>query len=1362
MAITIQNFKINSITDLEAIAKKYKTSVSPLIGNSTETLWEIPEDSREDFLNVTTFIANASIKDSRAVEAAENTYSRGFWVYLKKYFEEGLTLEEVLGLKDLVDSYNSDTADSIFKNAYGYIYGLRDGGTLDLNSFTVKLSTILKSKLATINTFYGSPNTTKRVDDWFRGATLPFSPIISGTRSDPVIKSSSIISNTIESGRLFEAMISLMAISYVEGTSPTNGAMRWNGTSIDRTGNYLQGETFFRSAQVGSTTDLVFGSSPSFTLTRRLVSTDRYDEYYELKDTNNKVALEVPYRRANASGNTTYEVYNYFDNPAIGSTLSITAMFQRLRNNLKSLLDFIIDRTAGVPDEIDNATFRAAYLYFFSESTNNMTLTSLISSSVIQDAQLIYTKDIVQERWFVSGTNSAKYSASQFEELQAQNFAQVQFVDLKDLPFSGTSLQASAESKFGLASGALTSFNNDAGTNYRNLTYTIIYKETNQQLRTDLLLDSQDFIMARILNSPDYGRDFVLPPEGSDPEVSFNKLTETVYKNYSEGSEAFTLDSSFYNYRYFFGNIYKSRSLAESDLIGYYAALPPVSYGDTAFMNGFGKKSSHPFEIEALLDIYKTSRDYFYRVLLNKSFVNDEEYPLYEKLTISFMAIERFMTSKLENLRDANFFSDADIRNWLESYGLGVLNQFEFFLNERDYKTNIIKSYNELVRLKGSRDVIEVLLRIFEVDDIDVDVRKFLLVDQASVEDIKDGTGTLKFVEVPYSSDNGSREIAAAIGTGRLYEDFISSDKYWNASDVPEATLREAGLDVTETKYLSLSLSENAQPKFVKARYMASAVENLESRLKVDSSPILYRTILNSELFGDASIYNYFLSIKVIYKAIVRLYEKDLGVPESSSAYSKGTYFHGINSDADWGSIDSLLGTMISGYNSTIGNEFTKADFQINTGSLQSDGLGKYNVYKEGTELINYDTSPTGNLLYKYKKIDYTQLTTAAQRIRDNLFTTHVTPEGKLGVSGYASSGQYVLDLFENLNPIRIGQDADKNHLLNYFFSRYYANGNTPTTTESNQFLSKTIDRDELYFKLLEKMVQFPVDMTNGLLTPYFSDSSLFVNSNFKALCEKVFEEVYLSETDPLSEHKLIAKTATITVNSNGAGTAADPWTGTISAVSGLLVNDVISATSGTGNLGNNCIVTITAITPSIAFKAVGGTGKVKPVTGTVFNLSRALKPSVDIVDYNGSTPVAATDVASFLEEALEYINGSGDTTARDSMPAAGSEDMTKKIEEYTTKLFQLVDGLQAIFSSREFMDFSLSVKGSESETLAFVSTAVKLFLSYTTELYSSVYKKNYRSFSESSPLAERVKHSVSATKADFAFYDEKLEVTRT
>ena len=44
------------------------------------------------------------------------------------------------------------------------------------------------------------------------------------------------------------------------------------------------------------------------------------------------------------------------------------------------------------------------------------------------------------------------------------------------------------------------------------------------------------------------------------------------------------------------------------------------------------------------------------------------------------MAIERWLTSKIENLKNFDYYNDEDIKNFLESYGLGVLNQSSFVL----------------------------------------------------------------------------------------------------------------------------------------------------------------------------------------------------------------------------------------------------------------------------------------------------------------------------------------------------------------------------------------------------------------------------------------------------------------------------------------------------------------------------------------------------------------------------------------------------------------------------------------------------------------------------------------------------------
>ena len=219
----------------------------------------------------------------------------------------------------------------------------------------------------------------------------------------------------------------------------------------------------------------------------------------------------------------------------------------------------------------------------------------------------------------------------------------------------------------------------------QKFTYTVLYKELNAVLRELELIDVQEIIFSRMLMT-DPGKEFLFQTNKNGISYSLNAYN--LYLIYDEGEELFQLPEVYQRYNNFYGNMYIARSLNESDIIGYYVGDSTTS---TEFIHNYGQFDYQKMEIYNFLAIYKSTRDYYYKVLLNKSFIQEDEYMLFEKLFISFVAIERFLNSKIENLRDPDFFNATDIYNFLESYGLGVLNaeRYNFVIGGKDYKLNI-------------------------------------------------------------------------------------------------------------------------------------------------------------------------------------------------------------------------------------------------------------------------------------------------------------------------------------------------------------------------------------------------------------------------------------------------------------------------------------------------------------------------------------------------------------------------------------------------------------------------------------------------------------------------------------------------
>ena len=580
---------------------------------------------------------------------------------------------------------------------------------------------------------------------------------------------------------------------------------------------------------------------------------------------------------------------------------------------------------------------------------------------------------------------------------------------------------------------------------------------------------------------------------------------------------------------------------------------------------------------------------------------------------------------------------------------------------------NIVKLFNELVKLKGSRDVISVLLRVFEVGDLEADIKKFLIYEETDYSNgIKDSEGEIKFIEVPYFSDNGSREIFAALTAATPYEDFLLDDPFWNPDEVPASELLDIGIDVSETKYLSLTLSENIYKKYTLSRYMMSTIDYLQDNLVKDSGA-LYNTKLEAgELFGtvasEISIGSYFEAIKVMYKALLRLYDEDMDLDDKHIEPGIGGKFYGINNNILWngvGSIEDVLDDVIDNY-ASYADEFKLAYRATDSAGAGSTIFNRFNIYKfkDPVDWINYDYRNTdGNLDQYYREYDYTQKTEVIKQIENTLLSTHKTNYGKIDVANeYQNSGIYVSETIDNLNLLRI--DNTNNDLWMHILGQYWDQQYTLPTSPTYNPSGSNVNYRDLYYFAIEKIMKFPVDYFDGLLSPY-RNPELLHNEKFEKFVNTVFEQVYITDVDP--------------INVNTAG-----------------------------------------------------------------------------YEFPSDLRLGATN---YLTEAVSIINGGYD------YPEGGSDAMQELILAYTEKILILIDGLQSLFSSEAYMQWSLSLKDQEEATLQFVQTAVEVFLSYTTELYYTTYKKKYDSQSEIAPLFEEIHHRLESNKMDLVFYDEKLNI---
>jgi hypothetical protein len=1574
-------FYYKSLSELQKLAESYKTNLIPNLTTRQDPVYTIADVSKTEFDNITTFLYNSVVKDAKLIERNESIYSLEFSSYLMKYFGEGLSLSDVVSLKKFVDSYNLTSFQYMVNNINSYVFGLTTASReIDPLSFIGKMTTDIKNKLTYITEKSQNQSIKKNVVEWFGG--------VSNIGSNFNIKE---FLRYLNDSKIVEAIVILMIASYLS----EEGVYQYD-ESLTRNNNLkFSTENFY----VNNINNITLNTRDQYFTNKTAIVTEESVvngklQSIEIRNDNGSLVLKMPFKLL-TNNNITVENYNYIDDSILNTniasgvvTISFDNLFLQLKSNLLEFIDLIkIEDFTGI-NNINQELYNSNISYFLDSTAISLVLN--LTKDIQEIVQTFYYKDKIIDNFYANINEEEKRDAGVVEQSKAQSGEQITIIDVKGLDFSSYSqLQLSeVRSLFNVTfeEGQVGSFTVDTDTDNERLvrlTYTLIYKELNPVLRQLILSDIQEYKFARLFKEYNYNEKLILELNKTEG-ISFLNTLENVYRSYSEQNLVFDLEDSL-RYRYFYSNVHIARLSDESDIIGYYIG---DNTPQSSFTNNYGYYDYQKIEIMNFLEVYKTTRDYYYRVLLNKSFIQDDTYFLYEKLFIGWVAIERFLTLKLDNLRDPDSLNDVDIYNFLESYGLGILNQYDFFLGSKNYKTNIIKNFASLNKLKGSKDVIDLLGSIFDVGDVLVDINKFLLIDislidisdqntlsenidiftdtldgqsyelkyklnssnistgikvydldriyyfngkfvnadgeektiestinyifdeenyklysfsttngvvtitpvsftirstvpspseQGFDEDIiyfneiieafylgskpqtytnvsvvsdlprtlNDGdifyitsknnfyrknnktcelfkaynyfpsiieeniglkldifsstyrdlsvydgfvfyTGSiatnnlslkrysflenaiqdltfiitsnipkekyvidvpwwrflikaefvtrqeyernillynyidnnlnndkiyldvnnyilssfdfnipeqqakklnlikatkelssgLRFLEVPYSSDNGTREIQSRLESAVPYNSFLEIndlekiDPYWTKENVPEETLKEIGLDVVETKYLSLIISENIYKKYITSRYILSTIEYLETIFVSEGISIADNIEIEAGLFQNETLYNYYQVVKVLFKTVLKLYSARVEeiAPTINLTLKK---YYGINQNINW---DFLEGN--EGYFAKYINDFLsiKDEFLNNSVSSSSAGsnpeiFNKFNLYtKDNTKWRSFDNNA---LFYNEEKVieNTKPLTAIATILRNSLFSTHKLNQNIV----QQNSGEYVLELFENLNWLRIsGSDGNpqiatkSKNFLNLFTSRFYDINYNAAPNISIK------DRSQVYFNIIEKIVKFPVDYIDGLLNDIFIRENINRNKPFVELAELIFNNVYMVDGTPVL---------------NGE-------------------------------------VTVGFTDPAL-------------VTNQTFE--------------------GKNEILEFLENALEILNSGTDNG--DNINELNSTELDELIAIYSEKLINILGSLETIFSGETLMQISFALRENEQQTLDFLKQAIELFLSYTTQLYSTRFIREYRTPSESPIFSEKVTHRLNQNKADYALYDEKLEI---
>jgi len=850
---------------------------------------------------------------------------------------------------------------------------------------------------------------------------------------------------------------------------------------------------------------------------------------------------------------------------------------------------------------------------------------------------------------------------------------------------------------------------NQEGNTTLKVAYTILYKELNPYYRK--LMNSYFVEAATEKLYIDNGNSAFFPNNSS--EMSISPSIQSILRNIDISKNIIFDTNGSKLFKNFYAHPYRVRRALEDELIAFY-------YGDNIISNGFGIKKYEREEIRNFLDIYQETRDYFYRVLLNESFTSEKYYELFRKLYIGCFAIERFLSSKIYKLKEIDYFDDADISNFLQTYGLKVLDDLlkqHDFIDSEEYQKRLLHYFNDLVKNKGSKAVCDLLVKIFDFENTDIEIKKYVLAENTSFSDtevliptedteivegkiyydnnreevtnpsgnpsengyyekitskkVTPGFNTsLKFIESPYSTNNSVLDMISNIANAEDYESFISSDKYWNADVVKKEDLFELEINTTETKYLGLILKDNFYKNYLLSRLSFSLIDFLDKKFKSGSAETLSSnsegiTLDTIQIQDDdissrpISLSTYSEGIKMLFAFLLKLY--DMNAAHSGRSTPLPSKYFGINIEEleKFQNDNSELRNLISSFKIPLTNEYTD----------------RLNVHRtDGKTIVDLDSEE-----------DY---------IKFSLFDEAKDKD----TTSLLNSGINVYNYLEGLNYLL----SDGEQFTNFFIKR-----NPVLGTE----LDRSGELDVTTFEAIYTMIMLlPVNWIDGVLTPLIPEDNnimtRFISKEFRDLVETMIDKVYIVDKDPV-EDSLVRYDIVDKANHNN-----------------VLEEDAIIAAKNGDSVDFYNFITLqdTDYKDVIGYNYVGGNNEEFNIIGdtTVKRLYKFF-------------------VSSDIQE----------------------EELDKIIEIVSNRLISLINVLHDVFSSYEYLNWSISISESESNQLSFLKETINIFLSYTTQLYITKYLKSYDTESESIPFAESIRTKISQMRIDSFYYDEKLKIKK-
>ena len=1438
------NNTYKSLEDLSSFAKNYKTRLSSAftenLGKSVLTNYNIPEDSAEKFNNILNFAINCISKDSVDLDSAHTVMSSELSKLLQKYYEQSLNDQDIFTLLYIVLTYNKEVDNYMFSNPMSSFFGITkqykqtadyfNGIFKTIYEYTTKIDTsankwynreyddssqqtLLESLiffylLNELKTAYDNDNLTNYIEninfDYKEQTFIEEEIFVNKYYLNPA------------NGKTYNYYIKDSTINEFK---LCNFALIYDYYSFSKDNDYIP--------------PMILNTYKSEVVNSNATGDNLFDLYYREDNTNNYIIISEQKLQITKQ--------NLF-NDELPNITSINDIISTAINKLKEI--FINpseeDKFASITDKLTSDDYKTSLYLVKSPTTyaelmlkknkilykfgNNYTTNQKVSEVILNNN---LNDNTTQYRYY-------KNSASEAEHAMAQKYQLISYFEIIKYPIIGYEMINKFTSTFSelpgfienagwdTASITLSSNENDC----RYLSFAVIYKELNPNYRDVTFADITDLAIANLDESYflDSGPNIVSP--SLYQTMIGDTSLETIETNKdNEANE--TLKS--YPIRDFIASLYTNpyviHNSRESDIIRYMAG--PI------YENRYGSNQSQKKEIEYFLELYEETRNYYYMKLLNKSFVHDEYYDEYEKYFIMLYTIERFISYKIDLIRDIDYFDETDIHNFLLTYGLDKLDSSAVFYKQDDYKLEIIRNFTQLVKNKGTTDVVRTLLKIFNGNDAEIEIGKYMLSDVSTGtattspsyipdnstilisnninnKDIvkakkselsfyydetanskyimvqKDSTNirkidvtksgltlsdqesleydvvqqndtdlvllkitnphtvtvfyyplgsfkneqqydalshNLQFIEIPYNTDNETKDVINRLSTAKDYNAFTEHDQYWDNSSLTESTLSSFNINTAPTKYSTFDYSLNISEFIVKSRYALELAEYLFERAKINinnnnehtlnnTSDIFNNLVIETDLLPNLNsiltVDKYLRVIRLVYKTIVLSYMKSIYATYPTNENITLNKL-GINRNANFV-------TLMSNIQTRIGN-IRDENYEFDKYLSNILEYVKNNNTDASTKTTLFKNNYWPNAFYTYTKYKDNENATIKEI---NVFSKY-----KMESTNFADT---LTTLDYSFSPWSIDESTNKpiddTRRIHLLFNE--ANDNTIARNSFNKIAEYLEGINYISLMNTERdLFEEEQKENSSTYIPNLAFSYLLHELSRNNISEANDSNIYTNLTE-----KILKIPYDYLLGFNNPSYHFD---------------------YKSMNFNN-----ITAIFIEEMFKTFFTVDKNDNSTLNTFDLK------IDGEDYkfikeNNLLDFVINDIISDINDNdTEYI-----ISYNNISPATDPETSTL-LNEHILKLIELCENLGDILSSQPLMQVYYQFSEEMKNTIDFLTAALRLFISYTSEISEVRATQKYQSDAENVIPVDQYYGVYTNTVADVLYYDEQIIYTKS